>query len=561
MDMMWIEPEAVLKDMASQLVPYRNKAIEERRPERVDGSPYFSLYALSKNEIAMGVLDGRLNEVYHNWECPVLATVHYHSAEPGYGYGESIDRKRVHRAIHTAEAEAWSNCHDFQGSTQVETPLFMKHPGYVSQGSFKQHVPLPKSVQPFTDVSRQQLEELLREVEGRLSGHRGIIGSEAYINIEVGNEVFYDSFDTQISQQFSRWVLRMTARAHASDLPPRYFEQMGNIGAFGGYELLDKSSETSLYHDIMRAADDIAQKTVMFANTPHDFESVGISTGRVDMVFDGRAGATCIHEMGAGHMVEATGILNGNGSEAFRDKFRKPVNTRIDNLTIIDHCPEVPLNGKSIVPPSYYAYDAEGTQARRTQIVHDSKFFSLLTTRLTAGSLKRNEGTQALTGNARVSELVKEDDDEEDVPNAPQSRMSTLWIEPSKEKCILEDLLGGCIGGLYITGLSTDGQVDTDTGQGSCVVSEVYYIKSKKELIPLRTKGYEIGVNGDVQSFMGLIDRIGDESTTSIDSKWCESDNGELVHCCGGASFRVRGAVITIKKLDAPIKKPFIPLS
>lgn len=559
MDLHAIDVAKAKEDMKTELNRYREAAVKKRGREL-----YVSLYCNESNNIELSVLNAGLGDNKLDYGNPVLATVHYPPAAPGYGFAFNTTQRAIVDALHWAELRAWKNFNDIESDLVEHPSREMKHPSYATQGNFNYRYVLPKTTRHFRDVSLYDVIQFLTEVEERIAkADKEVISSKANLFLFVGNTIFVDSFDTDITQEISRVILRLYANAKADDLPFRRYEMMDSLGAFGGFELFDKDNKDSIHEEVMKAAENIAQKTVIFAKATDNFERLGLDSGTYDAVFDSRPGTTYLHEE-LGHMVEATSLLEGTISDSFRNKFRQVVNNRT-TLNIIDYLSEVVLNGKRIIPASFYMFDAEGTKADKTYIIKDGRFNSLLTTRITAGTLKKNEATTALTGNARVEDLVMEAEDNENdetmyEPNRPESRMSTTWIEPSTEPCSLDELLEGVNGkGFYVGRLSGYfGEQVGYTGQGNVIMEELYFVDNDENLIPIRPKGYKVRLIDDVFDLLGKIDAVADETTIGLDVGICMGDNGDLIVSSGGAAFRVRGAKFNLEQVKEPVRAPLI---
>lgn len=262
-------------------------------------------------------------------------------------------------------------------------------------------------------------------------------------------------------------------------------------------------------------------------------------------MLDGKVAGTALHEYGIGHLVEAHRLLESYEALIFDKKLGEKIAP--EEITIIDDS-KIEING--IKPISYYVFDAEGVEKQRTEIIKNGIFNSYLHSKLTAGTLPLEKGGGILTGNARV-EIEKSEEMEE---KKPIPRMSTLYLKPGDYK--FEELLEEAKGGLYISSGGPSGAVDTGLAIGYVDIDEIYYIDSNLDLIPLRLPSASFSLTGDALTFLSNIEKIGDESTLSLDSGYCGAESGSVPQAIFSPSLLVKEVNLKVINSTKPRKKP-----
>ncbi len=541
-------PKEILANMQIMLHKYKNAAKKKRGVE-----PYISMYCMDINREELVVISGIRHAYTHINNKFINVMVKYEQGPPCYSAASNRSLRELHEALWDAELAAWNNYHNFITSPTELLPRKLLHDPKVED-----YVKLEKlGVIDFSKVSRNSLYEFLVKINDKiLRTDKKIIFAKAAMDILAGNEIFYDSIGSKIIQENSRMTTKLTACAHANDMPRRYIDMEERVGGFGGYELVEK-----FYPEAMNKAEEIANKAVEFAKAKSKDGNFNLVGKEYDVVLDGKVAGISIHEIGAGHAAEATTLLEEY--EETPNPFKGKIGEKVggtEDLNIIDYGLLEEIQG--IKPFSWYAYDVEGTKARKTFIVKNGKFNSYLHTKLSAGTLSKEKGGGVLTGNARVESVVEIDEDEtgESVLRArsPEARMSTLFIVPNQKKCSLEDLLYSIKGkGLYAAGLSFG---ETNREQGEVGFQELYFINSAGNKVPVRIKGHSIYITDSVVGYMNKIEAVGDKSTVAVDTGWCLSGSGEIPHTASGAAIKVKNLPFSPRQLPRPIKPPLIPI-
>lgn len=526
-------PKIILANMQAMLDEYKKATILIRGIE-----PYISIHCIDKYTKNLRIING-IKDVYSPYNgCDVLVMVKYPRGLPNYQVADNYSKESLHKALWWADLDAWQEHESFKASPREVNQRKLLHESYM----IKAHIKLKElGIIPFFEEKDDELVEFLTKIDNKIGkSHKDIKYTKTEMDIIGGNDIFHDSIGTSIIQEHSRMTTEMTAYTKADDMPERTLEMHDRIGGFGGFELLKK-----LKKEALQKADDLGKKVAEFAKAKSKDGNFRLTKSTYDCVLDGKVAAVSIHEVGAGHAAEATLSEYDSIAAPFGGKLGEKVG--IEDLNIIDYGL---LEIQGVKPFSWYTYDTEGVKARKTWIVKDGKFNSFLHTKLTAGTIPKKEGGGVLTGNARYE--LEEGNEE------PESRMSTLYLTPSRKKCSLEDLLHEIRGrGLYLAGLSFG---ETDRSQGKVGFQELYFINSAGNKVPIRMKGHEMYITENVVSYMSKIAKIGDKSTIAIDTGWCGSESGTIPHTASGAAIIVKGLDITPQKLEPPLKAPLIPI-
>lgn len=197
-----------------------------------------------------------------------------------------------------------------------------------------------------------------------------------------------------------------------------------------------------------RSAEDIAMAAL--ARGVLMLDASPCPAGVMPVLMDGTAGGTMIHEA-CGHGLEAD-IIQKDFS-VFRDKIGELVAN--ENVTIVD---DPTLDGRY----GSYAYDDEGTPARRNVLIENGVLKSYMTdvTSARLGSLER-------TGNGR----------RESYRCVPMPRMSNTFVTPGTHT--RDEILSNMKNGLLVKKMG-GGEVDPTSGDFVFYVSEGYLIKDGK---------------------------------------------------------------------------------
>jgi len=523
------DPKEVLNLTKQFIIGYQKAAIKKRGVK-----PYISAYSCNFNNMELTVS----NFVKQNYSPErgfnLLMTVHYPGGSPAYENTNYFDKYQVHRILHEAELMAWNNYNKYHSDSRE-----LRSKEILTSFFIKDHIRLNDlNIRPFIRNDEEAIFEFLYEAN-KIMRKKGIVDIAANAIIQSGNEIFCNTEKTEIIQEYSRLLNEFVVSARADDLENRTLEMRERVGAFGGRELI-----SGLKDESFKKAEYISEKALEFSKAKPSCNGFELTAGTYDAILDGKVAAVSIHEVGAGHSAEALSLIEEDREMAspFKGKLGKKV--AIENLNIIDHAM---LEIKGRKPYSWYVYDAEGVKARKTFLVKNGIFSSYLHSRLTAGTLSKEEGGGKLTGNARM---------EVEESNIPEPRMSSLFLMPNKKGPSLDDMLYSIRGkGIYIAGMSF-GQVNVSDAQGKVGFGEIYYINKKGNKIPLRMRGHNIHITDDVVGYMGRISGIGNESTVVIDDGWCGSDSGTIPHTASGAAIKVNQIHLTPEKTKPPVKRP-----
>jgi TldD protein len=216
--------------------------------------------------------------------------------------------------------------------------------------------------------------------------------------------------------------------------------QAGRESRFGyGYELFEKENVLELAEKAGKTALELLK-----AKTPKG--------GEMPVVLDQELAGVFAHEA-VGHASEADLVLEGDSilENRIGEQIASPLITIIDDPTLHEF--------------GYYPFDAEGSQAKRTEIIREGVLNSYLHSRETAAKLG---GTP---GNCRAQGY-----------SMPVVRMSNTFIDNGDSK--FEEMLEEVRDGMYLVG-SRGGQVNTGEGIFQFNAEKGYIIKNGelKELV------------------------------------------------------------------------------
>lgn len=535
------DPIEALKNIEEQIRLYYKQVKRSRKKE-----VYLSALLLDTNDITTRVIDGHVGDENRASKNSALITAHYPGGDVAYSIAFTPSPRQLHKALAEAEEEAWENRHP-------KPRRNLMHP---KKSDLFKHFRL--DLDSFRQKTYDDLSTKLAECEQAIAEVEGIVGSQALLEMTIGQEIFADSLGRRTIQEIAQMHIHLSAEAEADDLPGGRFELEEIVGCSGTAQDLDW-----LFHKAKTHGNELGKKTVRFSTagpkvkpTPlfgRRAKTFELRPGRYDIVMDGAMAALTIHEM-LGHSAEANRFLKaeGEGTPLYLGQkvgisslniIDNPLLTFSYNPTLeeIDGANQAGIILPSrIKPPSYYRVDHEGVIGGKTYIVQDGRFVSYLTTRLSAGSLDRDRIRKALTGNARIGNVCEEDESGESSPVEPDSRMSTLSIMPESDGPDLRGLLDRIKGnGLYITSGKSSGEVSTKKSQGWVSVAEVYFVDNDLTLIPLRIPHYRIDLVDNVVGYLSKIKEIGNESTVSFETSYCASDSGVVPQSCGGAAVLV----------------------
>ncbi len=234
------------------------------------------------------------------------------------------------------------------------------------------------------------------------------------------------------------------------------------VGAGAGWDLFENDPPEEV---ALRAA----RRAVAMLEAPR------APGGPMPVVIAGAAGGTMIHEA-VGHGLEADLVLAGHS--VFADKVGEPIASPL--VTVVDD-PTLPGRRGS------YAFDDEGTPARRTVLVDRGVLLGFLHSRITAA----RTGAEP-TGHGR----------RESFEHVPLPRMANTFIAPGPHDPA--EIVRSTPRGLYVTRMG-GGQVNTVSGDFVFEVSEGYRIEGGEVGRPVR--GATLVGNGP--RVLREIDRVG----------------------------------------------------
>lgn len=534
MEIILANPKIVLANMYEILNGYKRAAKRKRGIE-----PYISMCCVNKNDISFRTAE-EIKKDYYSKESDdqVLVTVKYPEGLPAYDTACNYAKTSLHEALWKAEWTAWNNHANFKSNPVEVTKKEFLHEKEI----IKEIVKLKDlGITDLSKISDDEIYEHLWRINDRIyKSNRKVTSASVNLGVIAGRDIFYDSLGNEIIQDDSRMAFDVFAYAEADDMPEfRELNIMDKIGGFGGVETFKR-----LCNESSKIADEIGNKAVEFSRAKSYDGNFSLGQSDYDLILDGKVAGVSIHEVGAGHAVEATDLLREEDDESIPNPLKLGERYGIKELNIID---DGSLEVNGIKPFSWFKYDIEGVKARKTHIIKNGIFNSYLHTKLTAGSFTKENGGGVLTGNARIETA----DDYK-----PEARMSTLYIQPSKKKCSLDDLLNDVRGkGIYITGITYG---ETDRGQGKVGMQQVYFINNAGHKVPVRIKGHELYITESVINYMNKISKIGDKSTVTIDTGYCGSESGWIPHSACGAAIKVEKASLTPEKVKKPLKEPLI---
>lgn len=528
------DPDEALDEMARQIDRYKIGA-QKRRGR----TPYLSALLLDSNTVSTRVIDGHVGDENRESRNDVLVTAHYRKGGIGRAVAFTPSGRQVHHALQRAEHEA------YQGFLQ-------------QQGICLLHPEKPNGIHRVTldltsvaGLTYKWLSNQLAECENAIASIHGIISSQALVEIYAGREIFSDSLGRHTIQDFGRIYIYLTAVARADDMPDGRFELEDILACSGTVPELE-----TLFEEAKVKAKSLANRALQFSLASDRAGDFKLTAREYKVVMDGPMAGVTIHELGAGHFAEADRFLHQGETG---DPFYLGKRVGMHDLTIIDN-PRLTVNG--VKPPSYYEVDHEGVVVGGpTCIVRNGIFRSYLTSRRSAGTLSTDEIKKFLTANGRIGKVAQIDENDNYHPLSPESRMSTLWIQPVKRCLSLDDLKALVAGeGLYITTNRGWGEAHTEKSQGEVRIEEAYFVTKDLELIPVRIPGRTLVLGENVVSYMGKIKAIGDATTVRYESNWCESESGVVPQSCGGAAIYVEGIPLAPRRLRGAYRKPLTPV-
>ncbi|MGB9928443.1 MAG: TldD/PmbA family protein [Methanosarcina sp.] len=327
------------------------------------------------------------------------------------------------------------------------------------------------------NVSIEEKVELLKDIEAnaKVAG----VHSTKVMYLESEFKLKYRSSDG-IEAAYELLNVGFAVSAVASE---NNIYQAGRESRFGyGYELFEKENILEL---ATRAGNTAVE--LLKAKTPKG--------GEMPVILDQELAGVFAHEA-VGHASEADLVLEGDSilENKIGEKIASPLVTIIDDPTLHEF--------------GYYPFDAEGSQARKTEIIKDGIFNSYLHSRETAAKLG---GTP---GNCRAQGF-----------SMPVVRMSNTFIENGDAR--FEEMLEEIGDGMYLIG-SRGGQVNTGEGIFQFNAEKGYLIKNGELTDLIR----DVSLSGKTLEILNHVTSVGNDLKMS--SGRC-GKAGQLIPVSDGA--------------------------
>ncbi|MDR2966562.1 MAG: TldD/PmbA family protein [Methanobacteriaceae archaeon] len=342
---------------------------------------------------------------------------------------------------------------------------------------------------PVSDVSIEDKKELILDAN-KAANIDHVVSTTVSYSDSQSQSVFLSSEGSSIIMDEARIGLFLNAAASSGDIIQ--FGH-GSIGGTKGFEILKDA-------DIEKFARKIGQKAnrLLKAETP--------PSGKFTIIADNDLTGVFIHEA-VGHAVEADLILQNDS--ILKDKIGVKIGSEIVNI----------VDDPSYDGFGYYAYDVEGVETGKTQIVKNGKLASLLSSRESASKLNMKS-----TGNARSL-----------VSDQPIVRMSNTYLEPGNMN--FEELIEDIKEGIYLKG-SRGGQVDTGKGIFQFNAAESFEIKDGEVKNPLR----DVSLSGNILKTLNHVDALGSDFKLSVG--FCGKSGQTVPVGDGGPHTRILEAIV-----------------
>lgn len=545
------EEDGKIDEMLRSIKRWEKAAKRERGKE-----PYIELSVCDMYKIDIDISNGSLESFVRKADKILKAKVQYLPAESYKNHFSGCAQRQMDDILRIGEKEAWSKLKADEGSDTEGGERVLKFPKNssksirISEGIEKNFLDTPS--EEIIDFSKM-LHDIILD--------KGASEAEVKTRVYLAKEIYADSLGTNIVQDHSRFMAQMKACIFVEDREDRKLEMNERVGAFGGAELLKR-----LERPAVDCASNLSEKCNLFKNVNHTVGDFVFRSGVYPIILTGSIAGTSIHESGVGHLTEASRFVGtADTSLVITQNIEKKY--AIDELTIIDDS-QMLFNG--LRPFSWYKYDNEGVEGKKTYLIKDGILTGLLHTKESAGTLEQKHGIKTeLTGNARCSNTVEDDlfenyDAEQEYE--PESRMSTLSILPYSGGMSLEEMKEEIAGkGLLLSGHGSGG-VFTDSAQGVISFQEMYFVDRNAELVPV--KGFyspklklrpRVTINADVQSFMLKIKHIGNKSTVCFEDAYCGADSGYIPQSISSPSLLLDGVSINIQEPSGRDKMPIVP--
>jgi TldD protein len=264
---------------------------------------------------------------------------------------------------------------------------------------------------PVGDCSAEETAQIpLQACGGARENYPEVVSAEAtYISIE-DDKYFLSSEGTRIHQEAPRILLMLNVVAKAGDIICPASE---NLGHTGGMELFDETSPYSF-------GQAIGQKAVRL------LKSKMPPSGRFKVVVHPTLCATLLHEA-IGHPLEADIAMTGGG---FGNRVGNLVSSKL--VTIYDH-------GRVERGLGYFAYDDEGVECKKTNLIEKGVLKSFMHDRTSAAIAGVSPTGNAHAWDYSVEPLIRQTNIGIEGGDFPIEEM----IEDVKDGLFLEGTFGG----------------------------------------------------------------------------------------------------------------------
>ncbi len=491
---------------------------------------------------------------YSNLRAITKAKVQYLPSGSSFGIIDGFSNRAMDEILASVEADAWEAYSDYGGSSRKMQGKKLALPK--DRGK---HLKFSGGVKAsFFDTPRSDVKDFTRSLHDKLVD-RGCFGSWARTKLYVIREFLVDGYGTNILQDHSRMMVTVGSEECAKDTEDRKVKMLRSVGGFGGGELLK-----SLSGRAGSAANEMAEKAKLFKNVKSKVSGLKLTPGLYKAVLGGSVGGVAMHELGVGHLTEASRLVDEDETSlAIFGNLGKQVST--GELNIIDDS-QLMFNGAR--PFSWYKWDSEGVEGKRTYLIRRGVLSGLLHTKESAGTLSDMIKTE-LTGNGRAANIVEDisgygcHDDEERFFE-PESRMSTLHVMPSKNGMSLEEMLEEVAGkGIYLAGQGS-GYVFTEVAQGEINFQEAYFVDKNANLVPIKAAYFSdlrpgLNIGSTAMELMSKIKGVGNNSTLEVDDGYCGSNSGWVPHTIISPALLFEDLPINVKKPEDQMKPPLIP--
>lgn len=514
-----------LSQISSEAAEYISKYAKIARKKRGE-PPYLSIYGVASESNEVSFINGKLDSYSYSLRNNTVVTAHYPPAKPVF-----ILEKRSFspELVWRAEAEAWQNLGHHKHSRFIERDFYLMTPeNPIASDKVKLEGTITEN--DLTEMS-EFLVDLSKEVKGIVDN------VECTLQTNNSSSLHIDVNGSEIFQDLNYWYVIFKVGKRFERNPSQVFELSYTLGASEGLRSFEKLKEY-----LRKGVLSIAEESVKFSKASSKPEGFILRSGTYKAVLDGRVAGVALHELGAGHLAEAHRVLDGDAL-AFEGKFGKRVSS--SKVTIIDDS-TFELDG--IKPISFYKYDAEGVRKKKVEIIKNGVFKSYLHSKLTAGTLSKEEGGGVLTGNARI----QVDSEKENIPIVP--RMSTLYLEPGSAK--FEEMLEVARGGLLITSGAPAGVALTGIATGLIPIDTIYWISPKHGPLPILLPNHNVYIRETSESFLDKIKLVGDRSTLTFDVGFCGAESGFVPHTIYSPAIFVNRLGIIICARENPPKPP-----